>query len=82
MRVFQADPETERLATEDVRRHRQERDNEKCRTALDDLRKEAIRVKQSESEGELMEALVRAAKADATLGEMQQVLRDVFGLAS
>ena len=79
VRVFQVDQEVERMAIEDVRKHREERDNVKTRTALDNLMAEAKRVERSETEGELIEALIKAASADATLGEMLAVLREVFG---
>ncbi len=77
--VFKPHPDTEKMAAEDVIKHRRERDNEKCRAALENLHAEAVKVEQSDTEGNLMEALVGAAKADATLGEMQAVLREVFG---
>lgn len=80
VKVFSPDPEAEKMAIENVQRHRRERDNEKCRASLERLRQESIRVEHSETDGNLMEAIVQAARDGATLGEIQAVLRDVFGI--
>lgn len=77
--VFQPDPEAARLAIADVQRHRAERDNARCTAALDALRRAAIEVSEGRAIGSTMAALVAAADADATLGEMQAVLHEVFG---
>lgn len=78
-KVFQPDPEAARIAIMEVKRHRKERDNEQCKAALEDLRGAANRVHQGHTIGSVMENLVAAANADATLGEMQAVLHEVFG---
>lgn len=77
--VFQPDPEAARMAIADVERHRRERDNRRCAEALDDLRRAALDVSEGRRIGSVMAMLVAAADADATLGEMQTVLHDVFG---
>ena len=77
--VFQPDPEAARMAIADVQRHRLERDNDRCSAALDSLRRAAVEVNEGRAIGSVMENLVAAAEADATLGEMQTVLHDVFG---
>ena len=77
--VFQPDPEAARMAIADVERHRRERDNACCSAALETLRAAALEVKEGRAIGSVMENLVAAAEADATLGEMQVVLHDVFG---
>ena len=77
--VFQPDPEAERLAIADVERHRAERDNAKCSAALSALRQAAVDVNEGRNIGSVMENLVSAADADATLGEMQAVLHEIFG---
>lgn len=77
--VFQPDPEAARLAIEDIERHRRERDNVRCGAALEELRRAAIEVSEGRAIGSVMANLVAAADADATLGEMQIVLHDVFG---
>jgi methylmalonyl-CoA mutase, N-terminal domain len=52
---------------------RHERDNDRVRRALDDLRKTA------EGTGNLMYPLLEAARAYATVGEMCDALREVWG---
>lgn len=77
--VFQPDPEAARLAIADVERHRFERDAARCAAALDSLRRAAVEVNEGRAIGSVMAALVAAAEADATLGEMQAILHQVFG---
>ncbi len=77
--VFQPDPEAARMAIADLERHRRERDNALCSAALENLRNAAVEVSEGRAIGSVMEMLVAAADADATLGEMQTVLHDVFG---
>jgi len=77
--VFKTDPEVERVAIERVRKYREERDSTKTQGALAAVREEALKARQGEGgEGELMPALIEAARADATLGEMMDVLKNVF----
>jgi methylmalonyl-CoA mutase N-terminal domain/subunit len=78
--VFQPDPEAARMAISEVQRHRVERDNDKCTAALEALRQAANNVHRGLMIGSVMENLVAAAYADATLGEMQAVLHEVFGI--
>ena len=77
--VFQPDPEAARLAIADVERHRLERDAARCAAALDSLRRAAVEVNEGRAIGSVMANLVAAAEADATLGEMQAILHQVFG---
>jgi methylmalonyl-CoA mutase N-terminal domain/subunit len=77
--VFRPDPEAARTAIADVQRHRAQRDEAKYIAAIDALRCGAVEVNQGRAIGSVMEKLVAAADADATLGEMQTVLHDVFG---
>ena len=77
--VFQPDPEAARLAIADVERHRRERDATRCAAALEDLRRAAVEVNEGRAIGSVMANLVAAAEADATLGEMQAILHEVFG---
>ena len=67
------------MAIADVQRHRADRDNARCADALGSLRAAAVEVKDGRVIGSVMANLVAAADADATLGEMQTVLHDVFG---
>jgi len=78
-RVFQPDPQTAELALEDLRRHRSERDAAATSAALERLRGAATAVSEGRDIGSCTAALVAAAEADATLGEMQAVLFDIFG---
>jgi methylmalonyl-CoA mutase N-terminal domain/subunit len=77
--VFQPDPDAARLAIDDLERHRRERDETRCTAALAALRHAAERVRDGHDVGSVMANLVEAADADATLGEMQAVLHDIFG---
>lgn len=78
-KVFQPDPSAGRIALEELARHRAERDMAGTSAALDALRAAAVDVRAGRNIGSTTRALVAAAEADATLGEMQQVLFDVFG---
>lgn len=78
-RVFQPHPDAARLALADLERHRAERDGAATAAALDALRAAATEVRAGRAIGSCTAALVAAAEADATLGEMQTVLFDIFG---
>jgi len=56
-----------------VRQLRKDRDNGRVRRALDDLKRVA------EGRGNTMVPLIEAARAYATVGEMCDALRDVWG---
>ncbi len=71
--VFHIDPQVEKTAVERLKVFKKNRDNERVTSALDSV-KEVAR-----SDGELMPALIEAARVDATLGEMMGVLREVYG---
>lgn len=77
--VFQPDPEAARMAIADVERHRHDRDSARCARALEELRAAGVAVNDGQAIGSVMASLVAAADADATLGEMQQVLHELFG---
>jgi methylmalonyl-CoA mutase N-terminal domain/subunit len=59
--------------TASVRQLRKDRDNARVRRALDELKRAA------EGSGNTMEPLIEAARAYATVGEMCDALRDVWG---
>jgi methylmalonyl-CoA mutase N-terminal domain/subunit len=59
--------------TERVRQLRRDRDNGRVRRALDDLKRVA------EGQGNTMVPLIEASRAYATVGEMCDALRDVWG---
>jgi methylmalonyl-CoA mutase N-terminal domain/subunit len=71
--VFRVDPRVEKTMVERVKEFRKKRDNSKVAVYLDRLRKVV------KDGGELMPALIEAARADATLGEMMDVLRREYG---
>ena len=77
--VFQPDPEVARLAIEGLTRHRNERDPRKYADAIEELRRAANNVLAGRDIGSVMGSLIAAAGADATLGEMQAILFEVFG---
>ena len=78
---FRRPPEAEAKAIERVKKYKAERDQEKTRKSLGDLRVAAERIVNHwpESCGELFEASVEAARAKATMGEIHNVFREVFG---
>ena len=78
---FEVDSEVERIATERVLQFREKRDQVKWRQAMDNLQTTAQAINDGgwKSENMLMPSLIDAVKAHATMGEMMDVLRDVFG---
>ena len=81
MSVFEGDPELEEVVIERVRRFKTKRDNAKIKNVLDRLKgttKEFIE-NWPRSCGILMPAILNAARADATVGEIQIILREVCG---
>jgi len=68
-----ADPEAERSAVAGLEKWRNERDNASVEKALERLKQDA------ESDTNLMEATLAAARAGATTGEWAGTLREVFG---
>jgi methylmalonyl-CoA mutase N-terminal domain/subunit len=77
--VFQPDPDAARLALAGIAEHRTRRDSTRTDLALAELRRAGHEVSEGREIGAVMAALVEAADAEATLGEMQSVLFDVFG---
>jgi methylmalonyl-CoA mutase N-terminal domain/subunit len=77
--VFQPDPEVAGLALADLERHRAGRDEAGVQRSLETLRSAGEQVMSGREIGSVTAALVAAADADATLGDMQSVLFDVFG---
>jgi len=71
------DTEAEVIAR--LKKYKAERDNAKTTAALADLKKASIAVNDEGAVGILMPAIINAVKADATLGEMMDVLKEVFG---
>lgn len=71
--IFRVDPQVEKIMVERIKAFKNNRDNKKVKLYLDKLREVA------KKDGELMPPLLEAAKADATLGEMMDILREVYG---
>jgi methylmalonyl-CoA mutase N-terminal domain/subunit len=71
--ILKIDPEVERIQVERVRALRARRDNDLVRRRLEALKKAAS------GTDNLMPAIVDAARAYVTLGEMIEVLKGVFG---
>jgi methylmalonyl-CoA mutase N-terminal domain/subunit len=71
--VLKIDPEVERRQIERLNKTRKERDNKKVQEALDGLRKA------SEGTDNVIPHVVNAVKAYATVGEICDVWREVFG---
>ncbi len=77
--VFRIDRRIEQRAISRIRAYRQDRDQESCRGALNALREEAQKIEQGKRDGFLVEALMDAYRARATLGETMAILKEVFG---
>jgi methylmalonyl-CoA mutase N-terminal domain/subunit len=71
--LLEMDPEGYKRQTERLERIRKERDKKKHEEAMDRLMKVA------EGDENLMPAIMQAVHADATLGEVTGVFREVFG---
>ncbi len=73
LELLEIDENVEKKQVERLRRLRQERDNEKVSRVLDEVRRVA------KSDENLMPTLIEAVKVYATVGEITDALRDVFG---
>ncbi|MFH1974158.1 MAG: methylmalonyl-CoA mutase family protein [Pseudomonadota bacterium] len=71
--IMKIEPESERRQVEKVRRVRKERNNDKVRKALGELRKGA------ERNDNLVPPILEAVKSYATIGEICGVLREIYG---
>ena len=77
---IQIDPRVEEIAVERVKKFKEQRDNKKAKAALEQMRDVAERMKKEWPNGpDLMPAAIEAADADATMGEMSDVMKEVFG---
>lgn len=72
--LLKMDPEGERRHLARLQRVKAERDNAEVQRRLDDLRRAAMGTENT------MPAIIEAVRAYATLGEMTDVLRSVFGV--
>ena len=71
--ILEIDEATEKKQVDRLTRLKQERDNEKVSQVLDKVRKVAG------SDENIMPVMIEAVKAYATVGEISDALRDVFG---
>ena len=71
--LLEIDESVEKKQVGRLSRLKRERDNDKVKKVLDEVRKVA------ESDENIMPVLIDAAKAYATVGEVTDVMRDVFG---
>jgi methylmalonyl-CoA mutase N-terminal domain/subunit len=74
IKILQIDPEIEKTLVERLRRVKQQREKAKVEEALDRLRRAAEREDEN-----LMPHIIQAVKAYATLGEICDTLREIFG---
>ena len=72
--AFEYNPRVREIASERLRQLRLKRDNKKVNEILGRLKEVAS------GEGSLMPIYIEAAKAGATMGEMMEVLKNVFGV--
>lgn len=71
--IHEVDPEVAEKQKEGAKEVRAERDEQRCQEALDELREAA------KTDENLIPYVIKATKAKATLGEINDVLREVFG---
>ncbi len=72
--ILRVNPELQKIQSEKLKKLRRNRDNEKVRQALQALHRAA-----TDESVNLMPFILDAARAYATLGEISDVLREVFG---
>jgi methylmalonyl-CoA mutase N-terminal domain/subunit len=73
VKLLEIDEAIERKQTERLKKLKRERDNAKVKEALDEVRQVA------RGDQNVMPVLIDAVKVYATVGEISDVLRDVFG---
>jgi len=71
-------PDVEEIAIERLKKFKERRDSAKTKAALAELKRAAQRVEEGEI-GVLMPAIIEGVKASATMGEMMDMLKEVFG---
>ncbi len=71
--ILRVEPEIEQRQGKELEALRRRRNNERTKTALDEVRRTA------ESDENLMPPLIEAAQSQATVGEMADAMRVVFG---
>lgn len=81
IKLFRSDPEAEEILVKRVRQFRASRDSDKTSRALIELKQTAVEVRDHwpKASVDLMPAVVDCARNNATLGEMMDVLKGVYG---
>ncbi|MFH1349314.1 MAG: methylmalonyl-CoA mutase family protein [Pseudomonadota bacterium] len=77
--LFRIDERIEQRAIERIQAYRKDRDQGRCREALNRLRQVAQKVEQGNLDDYLMDALIDTYRANATLGETMSIMKEVFG---
>ena len=73
--------EVERLALERIKKWKASRNQDDVKRALKKVEEAAVRYESVEQAGEVMPAMIEAARVGCTVGEMTNVLFDVYGTA-
>ena len=73
LELHEPDPELERRQMERIRKVREERDNDRAQALIGRIRDVAA------TRGSVMPLILEAVKADVTMGEIMQALKDVWG---
>jgi len=73
-KIFRPNPRAGEIQAEKLRELRQERDNQQAQNALDQVRRD------TEAGNNVMPAVMEAAKAYCTIGEMCSIWRDIYGI--
>ena len=76
-KIYRADPRVEEKRIKAVRELRQNRDNEKVKKALDEVK--VMASLEATSENNMMPCIIEAVSNYATVGEICDVLREVWG---
>ena len=80
IRATPVNPQAEEIAIKRVKEFKANRDNKKTQDQIKRLEQTASDIKDKwPTGGDLIPAILEAAKADATMGEMTQVIKNVFG---
>lgn len=76
--IFEGDPETEKNQIDKLNQVRRTRDNDKVKMSLQRLKEVALSKKTGNKQN-IVPAMIEAVRAEASVGEIFGVLRDVFG---
>ncbi|MGD2126365.1 MAG: methylmalonyl-CoA mutase family protein [Desulfobacteraceae bacterium] len=77
--LFRVDEQIEKRAIKRIKAYRKDRDQTRCQAALSRLREVAEKVEQGSRKDYLLDALIEAYRARATLGETMSILKETFG---